>query len=146
MARYNTGPFDSDTAQDLLELYAELTQDERLDNLRAVFLGGPRHPDGPFEPVDNTEVVAGAALVARALPGGARIDEIPQMGFDEEVAAAAVTAPGDDLIQLALDAIRAVAADDAWFTTRLGPSDSARSRQTVAVIAGVLADHRATSG
>ncbi|GAA3205272.1 hypothetical protein GCM10010532_026850 [Dactylosporangium siamense] len=66
MARYNSGPFDSDTAQDLLELSAELTREERLDNLRAVFLGGPRHPDGPFEPVDNTEVVAGAALVARA--------------------------------------------------------------------------------
>ncbi|GAA3205263.1 hypothetical protein ACFO1B_33430 [Dactylosporangium siamense] len=68
------------------------------------------------------------------------------MDFDEEVAAAAVTAPGDDLIQLALEAIRAVAADDAWFTTRLGPGDSARSRQAVAVIAGVLADHRAISG
>jgi Domain of unknown function (DUF4259) len=141
VAMYNTGPFDSDTAQDLLGLYAELTIEERLENLRVVFLGGPRHPDGPFEPVDQTEVIAGAALVALALPGGTRVSEIPQMDFDEEVSAAAITEPAEDLIQLALDALRKVAVNDEWFSRWLSSDDRADSRHTVAVIVNVLADH-----
>ncbi len=142
MAAYNTGPFDSDTAQDLLELYAdELTAEERLANLRAVFRGGPRHPDGPFEPVDQTEVIAGAALVALALPGGDRVTELPQMDFDEEIAAAAIPTPDLELIRIALGALEMVAADDDWFSRWLDDVDRAESRHVVAVIRGVLADN-----
>jgi hypothetical protein len=93
---------------------------ERLANLRMVFLGGPRHPDGPFEPVDATEVVAGAALVALALPGGQR---------------------------LALDTLRAVTADGWWFARWLSEVDREESRHAVETVAGVLGDHLAsTSG
>ncbi|MDG6106330.1 DUF4259 domain-containing protein [Dactylosporangium aurantiacum] len=141
MAAYSTGPFDSDTAQDLLERFAELTVAQRLEHLRLVFLGGPRDPGGPFEPVDPTEVIAGAALVALALPGGGRVRDTPQMEFDEEVAAAAVAGPDAGLVRLALDATRAVAADDAWFAGWLGAEDRAASRHTVAVIVDVLAGH-----
>lgn len=141
MAVYSTGPFDSDTAQDLLERFAELSGAQRLEHLRLVFRGGPRDPGGPFEPVDPTEVVAGAALVALALPGGRRVGDIPQMEFDEEVAAAALTAPDAELVRLALDATRAVAADDAWFAAWITEEDRTASRHTVAVILDVLTQH-----
>jgi hypothetical protein len=140
MAMYNTGPFDSDTAQDLLELYAQLTMEERLANLRLVFLGGARRPDGPFEPVDRTEVIAAAALVALALPGGERVGDLPQIDFAEEIAAAAITEPDAGLIRLALDTLRGVAADGVWFSSWLSDADRANSRRTVDVIVGVLTD------
>jgi hypothetical protein len=144
VAMYNTGPFDGDGPQDLLELYAELTDAERKENLRAVFLGGPRHPDGPYEPVDQVEVVAGAALVARALPGGAaRVDAIPQMDWEEELAAAQITAPEPELVRIAHDALVAVQRDEDWFRSWLSAEDRADSRHTITTIVDVLAAHLA---
>lgn len=143
MGSYNTGPFDSDTAQDLLELYSELTVEERLENLRFVFLGGPRHPDGPFEPVDETEVLAGAALIARALPGGSeQVDAIPQMDWDEELSAAALPLPDNELVRLALDTLRKeLPPESTWFELWLSEDDQRESRNAVKVVSEVLERH-----
>jgi hypothetical protein len=144
VSMYNTGPFDGDGPQDLLELHAELTDAERKADLRAVFLGGRRHPDGPYEPVDQVLVVAGAALVAQALPGGAaRVDAIPQMGWEEELAEAQITAPGPELVRIAHDALVAVLRDEDWFRSWLSPEDKTASRHTITTIVDVLAEHLA---
>jgi len=145
MAAYNTGPFDNDYAQDLLGLYAELTVEERLANLRVVFAGGIRHPGGPLEPVDPCEVLAGAALIALALPGGQQVREIPQMDFAEEIAAAAIPPPDTELVRLALHALRKVTADGRSVLSWLYDTDREASRHAVEVVVDVLATRLAAT-
>jgi hypothetical protein len=54
MSTYSTGPFDSDTAQDLLDQLAGLKPAERLARLRLVFRGASGSQDVPSEGIDPT--------------------------------------------------------------------------------------------
>ncbi len=110
-----------------------------------MFAGGVRHPGGPFEPVDPTEVLAGAALIALSLPGGERVRRIPQMDFAEAIAAAAVPPPDTELIQLALHALREVATEGHYAASWVSDADREQSRRTIRIIDGVLASHLAAT-
>jgi len=145
MSAYSTGPFDSDTAQDLLIHLAGLTATERLTRLRRVFQGVYGSQDVPSEGIDPAEVLAGAALVALALSGGQRVREIPQMDFDAEIAAAAIPAPDAELIRLALHALREATADGQWFAAWITDDDRRASREAVEGVATVLTDHLAAA-
>jgi alpha-glucosidase len=145
MSAYSTGPFDSDTAQDLLDHLAGLEPAERLARLRLVFRSASGGQDVPSEGIDPTEVLAGAALVALTLSDGQRVREIPQMDFDEEIAAAAIPAPDAELVRLALHALHEATADGQWYAAWITDDDRRASREAVDVVATVLADHLAVA-
>ena len=108
MGSWNTGPFDNDAAADLLEEISDLPGDQRSALLADQFERAVESPDGPVEKMYPSEVVAGAALVALALPGGDRVLRWQEVDVSEELSEAALDSPDRALVGSALDALRAV--------------------------------------
>ena len=157
MGTWGTGPFDNDAAGDLLDELAECTPDERVAPLRQLFAAVLRDPDadtyevafptGYLDGLNADEVVAGAALVALALPGGEQILEVPMDrafpggGIPDLVASAGVPAPSHDLIALAAEALRAATAPARpWYLAWIDDGDRVLAMGGVTATLRVLDD------
>ena len=68
MGTWGSGPFDSDSAMDLVETLSPLSMDERIDQIRRIFDAALRDAEAGTTTVVPEEVLAGAAVVAANLP------------------------------------------------------------------------------
>jgi hypothetical protein len=152
---WGTGPFHNDAAMDLLEQLADYPDPQRTAVLRRLFAAALRDPDadsfevafpeGYTDRLTATEVVAGAAVLALALPAGERINEVPMSqslpggGIPDLVAGAAVPAPTRDLATMAAEALRAVTDPTRfWSQAWVADDDRAMAQQGVAATLAVL--------
>jgi hypothetical protein len=155
MGSWGTGPFHNDAAGDFLDELAQYQPGERLAVLRQLFASVLRNPDAPGYEVmlpdgdsgglGSEEVVAGATLVALALPGGADILELPADqafpggGIADLVAGAAVPTPPNEVAALAAQALRAVTDPGRpWSTAWADDGDRATALRMVAGTLRVL--------
>jgi Domain of unknown function (DUF4259) len=152
---WGTGPFHNDAAMDLLEQLADYPAAQRTAVLRQLFAAVLRDPDadsfeiafpeGYTDRLSATEVVAGAALLALALPGGERIHDVPVSqsfpggGIPDLVTGAAVPAPTPDVAAMAAEALRAVTDPTRlWSQTWVAADDRAMAQQGVVATLAVL--------
>ena len=113
MGTWGPHPFDNDQALDLFDELAEMDEQEKAEHFRQLFGDVLDPPTG--KQLWPKEVVAGAALIALALPGGAAVvdeegdyDKDAEENADDDWATALLSAPSLDLTSLALKALRAV--------------------------------------
>ncbi|MEH0935999.1 DUF4259 domain-containing protein [Micromonospora psammae] len=105
-------PFGNDHALDLVDELAELDEREKEEHLRQLFGEVLAPPAGGR--LWPKEVVAGAALVALALPGGAAVVTDEAGGHDKEEdvednwGTAVPSAPSAELLSLAVEALQVV--------------------------------------
>jgi hypothetical protein len=146
MGTWGSGPFSNDTGLDVCDLLSDMDEDEKIGHLRDIFTGGPASTQ--VEPIRSDELIACAALVALALPGGAvaadpgrtgDYDPDAEANADDEWVAAFPREPGSDLVALALDAFRAATATGScWFTEWADRSDGDAAVANMERIARVL--------
>ncbi|GAA0522446.1 hypothetical protein Ade02nite_81780 [Paractinoplanes deccanensis] len=139
MGTWASGPFENDQALDLLTELSELDDDEKEQHLRGLFADALEA--SPSERVWPKEVIAGAALVALALPGGAAVigdegnDYDPDEDDDEELSSALLRRPSGELAGLALRAMNEIIRPDGeWYSSwiREDERDVALGRAAVA--------------
>jgi hypothetical protein len=112
MGTWGAGPFGSDSALDFLDSVTALPVTEREAAVRRVLDLVAGDPSALFRDVVPEEVIAGAALVAAAMPAA---DRLPWRG-DEAAAAARLAAVSD--VRLPATAVRAldvVTAPGGWW-------------------------------
>ncbi|MFJ8580371.1 DUF4259 domain-containing protein [Micromonospora sp. NPDC093277] len=145
MGTWSSGPFDNDQAMDLLDELAEMDEDQKAEHFREVFTNALS--SSPSERVWPKEVVAAAAVVALALPGGAVVVNFEEGDFDpdaeenaeDEWSAAILREPGSALAGLALEALSGVTrAGGEWFSSWLLEDDRDAAVVRVDSIARVL--------
>ncbi|MGW0436224.1 DUF4259 domain-containing protein [Micromonospora sp. NPDC003197] len=142
---WSSGPFDNDHAMDLLDELAEMNDREKAEYLREIFTNALGLSS--TERVWPKEVVAAAALIALALPGGAVVVMYEEGDFesdaeenaDEEWSIAILREPGVALARLALDALMEVTRPEGrWFLGWLLDSDRDAALNHVEAVARVL--------
>ncbi|MFG2104417.1 DUF4259 domain-containing protein [Micromonospora echinaurantiaca] len=121
-------PFDNDQALDLFDELAEMDEQEKAEHLRELFGDVLGPPTG--RQLWPKEVIAGAALIALALPGGAAVvdeegdyDKDAEENADDDWAAVLLSAPSRDLISLALEALRVVTMPGSQWYASWGPDE-----------------------
>ncbi|MCO1595546.1 DUF4259 domain-containing protein [Micromonospora sp. RHAY321] len=108
MGTFGTGPFSSDGALDFVEELAEKPPEHHLDALRHMFAYVLANRDLLWREFFPDQVVAAAALVAAALPGGEHL----QAELSDETDMALLPASASDLATPALEALLFVAGPD----------------------------------
>ncbi|MFI5490009.1 DUF4259 domain-containing protein [Micromonospora echinaurantiaca] len=113
MGTWGPHPFDNDQALDLFDELAEMEEQEKAEHFRQLFGDVLDPPTG--KQLWPKEVVAGAALIALALPGGAAVvdeegdyDKDAAESAEDDWAGALLSAPSLDLVSVALKALRLV--------------------------------------
>jgi hypothetical protein len=154
MGVWGTGPFHNDAALDLLGDLAEYGSAQRTALLRQLFAAVLRDPnahsfevafpEGYTDRLSANEVIAGAVVLALALPGGGRILDVPMNqslpggGIPDVVLSAAVPAPTRDLATMAAEALRAVTDSARVWSQAWGDDDLAMALKGVAETLTVL--------
>jgi hypothetical protein len=142
---WGPGPFSNDQALDLCDELGDMDDDEKAERLRAIFANAVS--SSTAERIWSSEVVAAAALVALALPGGAVVvheedgDFDPGAGenADDEWTPAILRRPDAALSNLALEAVQAVTrAGSEWHSTWVGDDDRDAALERVSDIARIL--------
>ncbi len=144
MGTWGPLPFDSDSAQDLIDFMAKRSDAERRVAFHEIFDGALRLGDDDVD-VFADDVVAAATMIAMSVPGGTQ-----RLG--EEIAAQEATAAvvsgldvglaGEALT--ALDAMRVPGND--WFDTWIEEDADGETARAVQAIADVLRDFIAAGG
>ncbi|GAA3251256.1 DUF4259 domain-containing protein [Dactylosporangium siamense] len=140
MGTFGTGPFSSDGAMDFLGELAERPPERRGSALARMFLFVKDNPELLWREFFPDEVVAAAAVVAAALPGGQQIDEQLEALVEQDlVPDVRLPAPASDLAGAALQALTFVAGPEGpWHQGWTNDTDAAEARETIAVLSRVL--------
>lgn len=88
MGTWGPGPFDSDSAQDLIDFLAKWGNQERREVFRRIFADGLRLAD-PDVDLYSSDVIAAAALTAMNVPGNDWYDTWIDDDLDGEAALSA---------------------------------------------------------
>ncbi|AEV86731.1 putative iron-dependent peroxidase [Actinoplanes sp. SE50] len=138
MGTFGAGPFSSDGAMDFLGELAGHPPAERQAVLRRTFLLVKENPDLLGREFFPDEIVAVAAVVAAALPGGQQFDEeLARLEELDLIPNIRLISPLQDLVGHTREALLSVA--DPWlqgWTTELA---NAEARDTFATLSQVLA-------
>ncbi|WP_433287757.1 DUF4259 domain-containing protein [Micromonospora sp. CA-244673] len=142
MGTFGTGPFSSDGALDFLEELAERPPEQRLDALRNMFTYVLANRGLLWREFFPDEVVAAAALVSAALPGGEHLQH-RLAELSDETDMALLPASASDLAPPALGALLFVAGPDgSWhhgWSTEADRLDAQRTiDDLVAILRGVI--------
>ncbi|MEO3745185.1 DUF4259 domain-containing protein [Plantactinospora sp. B5E13] len=137
MGTFGTGPFSSDGALDFLDELAERPPRQHVEVLRHVFEHVLAHRELLWREFFPDQVVAAAALVAAALPGGEQLQHRLAQVFDEPDAV--LPEPVPNLAASALDALHFVAGPGgAWHQGWTTETDRAEARQAIDDLAAIL--------
>ncbi|MGC3862246.1 DUF4259 domain-containing protein [Micromonospora chersina] len=137
MGTFGTGPFSSDGALDFLEELAEQPPERHLDALRHMFTYVLANRDLLWREYFPDQVVAAAALVAAALPGGKHLQHrLAELSDATDIALLPTSAL--DLAAPALESLLFVAGPDGpWhkgWTTNTDKLDAQRIVHDLAAI------------
>jgi hypothetical protein len=142
---WGPGPFSNDQALDLCDELGDMDGDEKAERLRAIFASAVSSL--PAEHVWSSEVVAAAALVALALPGGVVVvsgqdgdfDPDAAENADDEWTPAILRRPDAALRELALEAVQAVTrVGNEWHRTWVRDDDRDAALERVSEIVRIL--------
>ncbi|MFU8854905.1 DUF4259 domain-containing protein [Micromonospora sp. SL1-18] len=142
MGTFGTGPFSSDGALDFLEELAERPPEQHLDALRHMFTYVLANRGLLWREFFPDQVVAAAALVAAALPGGEHLQH-RLAELSDETDMAMLPASASDLAAPALEALLFVAGPDGpWhqgWTTEANRLDAQRTiDELIAILRGPI--------
>jgi hypothetical protein len=141
MGTFGAGPFSSDGALDLLEELAERLPAQRAEALERMFLLVKKRPDLLGRDFFADEVVAAAAIVAAALPGGRQFDERLDTLVENDIASdGRLSAPAPELAGVALESLLSVGGPQGpWLQGWKNDTYAAEARDTIAALSQVLA-------
>ncbi|MEV0393358.1 DUF4259 domain-containing protein [Polymorphospora rubra] len=138
MGTFGTGPFSSDGALDFLDEVAERPPQKRAEVLRRAFGYVVANRDLLWREFFPDEVVAAAALVAAALPGGEHLQHRLAQVSDEPHAVM-LPGPVPDLAAPALEALRFVAGPGGpWHQGWTTETNRAEAQQTIDGLTAIL--------
>ncbi|MCW3843370.1 DUF4259 domain-containing protein [Micromonospora yasonensis] len=142
MGTFGTGPFSSDGALDFLEELAERPPQQHLDALRHMFTYVLANRDLLWREFFPDQVVAAAAFVAAALPGGEHLQH-RLAELSDETDMAMFPASASDLAAPTLEALLFVASPDGpWhqgWTTEANTLDARRTiDELIAILRGPI--------
>ncbi|WP_436532888.1 DUF4259 domain-containing protein [Actinoplanes sp. HUAS TT8] len=137
MGTFGTGPFSSDGAMDFLGELAGHPPAERQAVLRSTFLLVKESPDLLWREFFPDEIVAAAAVVAAALPGGQQFDEeLARLEDRDLISDVRLVPPLRDLVGHTREALLSVA--DPWLQGWTTETADAEARDTFAALSQVL--------
>lgn len=138
MGTFGTGPFSSDGALDFLEELAERPPRQHLDALRHMFAYVLANRDLLWREFFPDQVVAAAALVATALPGGEHLQHrLAELSDETDMALLPTSAL--DLAAPALESLLFVAGPDGpWHPGWTTEADRLDAQRTVHDLAAIL--------
>ncbi|MGW5669781.1 DUF4259 domain-containing protein [Micromonospora sp. NPDC003776] len=138
MGTFGTGPFSSDGALDFLEELAERPPKQHFDALRHMFTYVLANRDLLWREFFPDQVVAAAALVAAALPGGVHLQHrLAELSDETDIALLPTSAL--DLAAPALESLLFVAGPDGpWHQGWTTEADRLDAQRTVHDLAAIL--------
>ncbi|HEX5595187.1 MAG TPA: DUF4259 domain-containing protein [Micromonosporaceae bacterium] len=138
MGTFGTGPFSSDGALDFVEELAERPPEQHLDALRHLFTYVLANRGLLWREFFPDEVVAAAALVAAALPGGEHLQHC-LADLSDETGVGLLPASASELTASALEALLFVAGPDGpWHQGWTTEADRLDAQRTIDDLLAIL--------
>ncbi|WP_433381461.1 DUF4259 domain-containing protein [Streptosporangium sp. CA-115845] len=136
MGTWGAGPFDSDTALDLLDAVSGLPQSERLESIVGTLNSGMSEGPSAISSVTPEEVIAAASIVAANLPSGESFPWNGEVSGISEWLPKPVPAAVVETALRALDA--ALPSDGWWWESWIDASEKAQIQDSLEQIRSVL--------
>ncbi len=141
MGTWGVSPIGSDSAMDFLDLLAELPEGDRRTRVVDVLTIADQRPEAIMREIVPEEVLAAAAVVAGALPGG---EALPWAGDDALAGAGLAAGSAAGLGAVAVRAVRAAVSHGGgwWEASWVSEEDRVAARESLDGLVQVLERNR----